>query len=80
MKGFILGLALLLASFGALADCTITASNGKQINLCNTTQTFAFNESSQLETITVVYQGVTYIQTFTYSGSDIDTISPYIAQ
>jgi hypothetical protein len=79
VKQFILALGLLLASFGALADCVVTASNGKQLNLCNSTQTFAFS-GGNLSTITVVYQGITYIQTFTYSGDTIATISPFIAQ
>ena len=58
---------------------TVTASDGTMIPLDSVEQDFAYS-GSLLTTITVVYQGKTFVQTFTYSGSNVATISGWIKQ
>jgi len=42
-------------------------------------QVFAY-DAGNVSTITVVYQGVTYVQTFTYAGSNVIEISQWTPQ
>lgn len=79
MKRILLIAALILTPIYAWADCTVTASNGKTLPLCSLENTFAFT-GTQVQTISVTYQGVTYVQTFTYAGGNVATISSWIAQ
>lgn len=58
---------------------TVQADNGAMLPLVSLEQVFAY-DGSFLETITVVYAGVTYVQTFTNNGTNITEISGWIAQ
>ena len=57
---------------------TVTASNGVQLPLtdCPTTLTWS---GDFISTIVVVYQGITYTQTFTNDGTNITHISAWVA-
>lgn len=57
----------------------ITANNGTQIDLDNVELTFAYS-GSFLMTITIVYAGETYVQTFTNNGTNITVISNWVVQ
>ena len=57
----------------------ITANDGTQIDLDNVEQTFAYG-GGFVSTITVVYGGKTYVQTFTNNGTNITEISGWILQ
>ena len=57
---------------------TVTASNGVQLPLSDIPTTLTYS-AGFISTIVVVYDGVTYTQTFTNNGSNITAISPYIA-
>lgn len=35
---------------------------------------------SNITSMTVVYQGITYVKTVTYSGNNVTSISPWVAQ
>ncbi len=59
---------------------TVTATNnGASIPLDSLPQTFAYS-GSFVSTITVVYQGITYVQTFTNDGTNITAISGWVPQ
>lgn len=58
---------------------TITASNGAMLPLSSLSQTLAY-DGDFVSTITVSYQGITYVQTFTNNGTDITAISNWVAQ
>ena len=58
---------------------TAIASDGAQIPVYDCALTFTYVAGNITELITV-YQGVTYKQTFTYTGSDITAISIWEAQ
>ena len=57
----------------------ITADNGVQIDLDNVTQTMAYS-GDFVSTITVVYAGNTYVQTFTNNGTNITEVSNWVVQ
>jgi len=58
---------------------TVQASDGAQLPLDSLPATFAYS-GGFISTITVVYQGNTYVQTFTNNGTDILTISNWVKQ
>lgn len=58
---------------------TVATSTIGQLPLGDLAQTFAYT-GGFLHTITVVYQGVTYVQTFTNNGTNITGISVWVAQ
>lgn len=58
---------------------TVTADNGTMLPLEDMPLTFVFS-GSFLSTITGVYQGITYVQTYTNNGTNITHISAWIAQ
>ena len=58
---------------------TVQANNGAQLPLDSVEQTFAF-AGGFISTITVIYAGNTYVQTFTNNGTNITTISGWIVQ
>ena len=58
---------------------TVTASNGVQLPLDSLAQTFAYNGSDQLTSIVVVYNNITYTQTFIWTGTLLTNISGWIA-
>jgi hypothetical protein len=58
---------------------TVQASDGTQIPLNSVTQTIAYT-GDFVSTITVVYQGKTFVQTFDNDGSHITDISNWVAQ
>lgn len=64
---------------------TVGASDGTQLPLGSLPQAMAYS-GSLLQTVTVVYASrrtgitTTYVQTFTYSGTNVTNISEFIAQ
>jgi YD repeat-containing protein len=58
----------------------VTANDGKQFDLDNVEQTFGYDGNGNLTTITVEVAGNTYVQTFTYTGSNLTNISGWIKQ
>jgi hypothetical protein len=56
----------------------VTASNGQQLDLDNLPQTFNYT-ADQLTSIVITLNGKTYTQTFTWSGTNIATISGWMA-
>jgi hypothetical protein len=57
---------------------TVTASNGVELPLISLAQTFTYS-GSFVATISVVYNSITYTQTFTNNGTDITAISQWVA-
>lgn len=60
-------------------SATVQGSDGTQIPLDSVTQAFAFS-GDFISTITVIYQGKTFVQTFTNNGTDITEISNWELQ
>lgn len=58
---------------------TVQANNGAMIPLVSAAQTFTY-DGDFVSTITVVYAGETYVQTFTNDGSKITAISGWEVQ
>ena len=58
---------------------TVTGSNGVQIPLDSVPLVFTY-DGDFVETISCVYRGLTYIQTFTNDGTNITNISPFMVQ
>lgn len=58
---------------------TVQASDGAMLPLDSIAQVLAYS-GLFVATITVVYAGVTYVQTFTNNGTNITNISGWIAQ
>lgn len=58
---------------------TVTASNGVQLPVEDLAATLAF-DGDFIDTITVAYRGVIYVQTFTNDGTNITQISQWVAQ
>ena len=58
---------------------TVQADNGAQIPLVSIEQAFTYS-AGFVETISAVYGGVTYVQTFTNNGSNITNITGWVAQ
>jgi len=52
------------------------ASNGVDVPVDSLDQTFVYN-GDNIDYIQVVYRGITYRQTYTYSGSTITAISDW---
>jgi hypothetical protein len=50
-----------------------------QLPLNDLEQAFGYS-GDNVTTITVVYQGVTYVQTLTYSGLNVTNISQFVPQ
>jgi len=49
------------------------------IPTCSLAMAFGYT-GDNLSTATVVFQGITYIQTFTYSGDDLINVSSWVPQ
>lgn len=58
---------------------TVLASDNTQLPLAQLEQVFTY-DGSFVDTITVVYTGNTYVQTFINNGTKITEISGWIAQ
>jgi len=58
---------------------TVQASDGTMLPLEDIPLTFAFS-GGFIATITGVYQGKTYVQTYTNNGTNITAISAWIKQ
>jgi hypothetical protein len=58
---------------------TVQANNGAMLPL-DSLQTQIVYSGDFVSTITVVYQGITYVQTFLNDGTNITSISGWIAQ
>lgn len=54
-------------------------SPGIQLPISDLAQAVGYT-GSNATTFTVVYQGVTYVQTFTYSGSTVTNFSQWVPQ
>jgi hypothetical protein len=61
------------------APPVVQASDGVLLPLDQLTQTMGYTNGS-LTTITVVFNGNTYIQTLTYSNGVLSTVSPWVKQ
>jgi hypothetical protein len=57
----------------------VTASNGVQLELAAIEQSFVY-DGTFVSTITVVFSGKTYIQTFENDGTNITDISQWVVQ
>jgi len=62
-----------------MSETVTPQGGGAQIPLDSLAQTFAYS-GNFLSTITIVYSGVTYVQTFTNNGTDITVISEWVPQ
>ena len=58
---------------------TVQANDGTMLPLDSITNTIAYS-GSFVSTITVNYQGNTYVQTFTNNGTNITVISNWVKQ
>lgn len=58
---------------------TVATTTIGQLPVADLEQTFSY-DGTFVETITVVYRGVTYVQTFGNDGTNITTISNWVAQ
>jgi len=58
----------------------VTGSDGVQLDIASLPAEYGYDGSGNLTTITVIYRGNTYIQTFTYSGSNLVGSSNWIKQ
>jgi hypothetical protein len=56
---------------------TVVAENGVGLPLDNLAQSFTYDGSGNLSTVTVVYNGVTYRQTFTYTAGRLTQASSW---
>ena len=60
---------------------TVTAfESGVQIPIGDLEQTFTYNATPSVTSISVVYRTFTYVQTFTYSGPNVINISQWVKQ
>jgi len=62
-----------------MTTIAVTIPDGNFIDLDSLPQAFAYS-GSNLSTITVAYQGNTYVQTFTWSGTTVTNISGWVKQ
>lgn len=60
-------------------SATVQADNGTQLPLDSVEQSFTY-DGDFVETITAIYAGTTYVQTFENDGTNITNISGWIAQ
>ena len=58
---------------------TVQADTGAMIPLVSIEQSFVYT-GGFIDTITAVYAGTTYVQTFTNDGTNITNITGWIAQ
>lgn len=58
---------------------TVATTTIPQLPLANLAQTFTYS-GGFVETISVIYGGVTYVQTFTNDGTNITNISVWAEQ
>lgn len=58
----------------------VVASDGVGLPLDSLAQTMSYNGSNQLLTITVSYKSNTYIQTYTYTSSNLTGVSIFVKQ
>lgn len=58
---------------------TVLASDNTQLPLAQLEQVFTY-DGGFVDTITVVYTGNTYVQTFTNNGTNITEITGWVAQ
>lgn len=47
--------------------------------VCSLPMSFGYS-GANLDTATVIYNGVTYVQTFTYAGDDLINVSAWVPQ
>jgi ABC-type branched-subunit amino acid transport system ATPase component len=59
---------------------TVTAYGGAQVPINDLEVVIGRNGSGQVTTLTYIYQGITYIQTITYTGASASDISQLIPQ
>ena len=58
----------------------VIASDGILLPIDSLAQTLGYDGSNNLTTITVTYNGITYVQTMTYVGSNVTAISQWVKQ
>lgn len=57
---------------------TVLATNGVALPIDNLAKVFAYS-GAFLSTITVVYNGITYVQTYTNNGAQLTSESQWVA-
>jgi hypothetical protein len=57
----------------------VIGSDGNAIPITSVAHTYGYS-GSNIVTDTVVYQGKTYVQTFTYTGGNLTGVSLYVKQ
>ena len=62
-----------------MSETVTPLGSNVQLPVSSLEQVFTY-DGDFVETITVVYAGVTYIQTFTNDGTNITNISQWVAQ
>lgn len=58
----------------------VTASDGTQLDLGNLEQAFGYDGSGNCTTITIHYQGKTFVQTLTWTAGNMTDITGFIKQ
>ena len=58
---------------------TVTASNGVQLPIDSLPVTITYS-GSFVSTMTTIYAGIVYVQTFTNNGTDVTAFSNWVAQ
>lgn len=59
---------------------TVTANDGTQLPLNDLPATLTYGAPNQVATITVLYRGNTYVQSFTWSGTDLTAYTGWEVQ
>lgn len=63
-----------------MSETFATTGSLQQLPVGDLPVALAYDGSNNLTSMTVVYRGVTYIKTFTYTGSNCTNISAWVAQ
>lgn len=59
---------------------TVIASNAVVLPVDSLAQTYARNTDGTLASITVVFNGITYVQRYTYTSGALTNVSQWVAQ
>jgi len=65
--------------YGSQRD-VVMGDDGIPLPLDELSQTLGYDGSSNLTSITVVYNGSTYVQTLTYTGNNLTAVSGWVKQ
>ena len=64
----------------AQAVSAVIASDGAMVPVESLAQTLAYDGSGNLSTVTVAWQGNTYVQTLTYTSSKLTGVTVWVKQ